>query len=79
MNERILKILSMCLQAKENGHDCFFSYRAHIEAIEIDIHVDGYKSNKDPCYNLEAHTDKNSCLYKESELEEIENALIKLI
>lgn len=35
MNERILNLLSLCMQAKEKGHDVFFGYRPHIDGVEI--------------------------------------------
>jgi hypothetical protein len=43
MQERILNLLSMCMQAKKNGHDCFFDYAPHCDKIEIRIYMDGWK------------------------------------
>lgn len=31
MNERILNLLSLCLQAKEKGYDVFFEYTPHVQ------------------------------------------------
>jgi len=44
MNERILKLLSLCIQAKGKGHDCFFYYSPHVSSIQIDIHKGGWKA-----------------------------------
>ena len=38
MNERVLNILSMCLQAKEKGHDAFFYYSPHVQSVTIYVH-----------------------------------------
>lgn len=43
MDERILNILSMCLQAKEKGHDAFFVYFPHVNIITVTIHKGGWK------------------------------------
>ena len=42
MNERILNLLSLCLQAKEKGHDCFFDYSPHVNEVGIQIHKGGW-------------------------------------
>ncbi len=47
MNERVLSLLSMCMQAKEKGHDCFFFYRSHVDWIEVTIYVGGWSSITD--------------------------------
>ena len=79
MNKRILEILSMCLLAKENGHDCFFNYSPHVKQIDVRIFLNGWENYQDPDHGLTAYTNIKSPLYKESELEIIENILIELI
>lgn len=46
MNERIINLLSMCLQAREKGHDVFFNYSPHVQAIGIKGYKDGYRGSK---------------------------------
>lgn len=49
VNERVLNLLSMCLQAKEKGHHAFFGYNPHVTAgeIVITVHKDGWKASGD--------------------------------
>ena len=35
MNERVLNLLSMCMQAKEKGHHAFFDYSPHVDSGEV--------------------------------------------
>ncbi len=44
MNERILNLLSMCLQAKEKGHDVFFCYSPHVQSVNISSFENGWTS-----------------------------------
>ena len=50
MNERVLNLLSMCMQAKEKGHHVFFDYSPHVNRGEVvvSIHKNGWKKNADP-------------------------------
>lgn len=43
MNERILNLLLLCLQAKEKGYDVFFRYSPQCNVISIDAHVPCWK------------------------------------
>lgn len=40
--EKVLKILSLCMKAKKMGHDVFFRYNPHVNEIDIDVHIDGW-------------------------------------
>lgn len=42
LNERLLNLLSLCVQAKERGHDCFYSYSPHVGSVEIDVFLNGW-------------------------------------
>jgi hypothetical protein len=46
MNERILNLLSLCLQAKEKGHDCFFDYSPHVQSVSIRSYEGGWKQGE---------------------------------
>ena len=50
MNERVLNILSMCLQAKERGHHAFFDYSPHVDRgqVAISVYKNGWKEDVDP-------------------------------
>jgi hypothetical protein len=47
MREKILNLLSLCMQAKEKGHDVFFAYSPHVNWVEIRIYKNGYKQPSD--------------------------------
>lgn len=42
MNERILNLLSMCLQATEKGHHVFFYYSPHTQGVDINSFENGW-------------------------------------
>lgn len=80
MNERVLSLLSMCIQAKEKGHHVFFSYRPHIDRGEIVIRV--YKNG----WKEDAGHDKSFIVsvsgkvgFMESSFDEVEAYLKELI
>jgi hypothetical protein len=52
MNERILNLLSLCMQAKEKGHDCFFDYAPHVEKAEVKVYIGGWKDRADANYTF---------------------------
>ena len=78
MNQRILEILLMCLQAKENGHDCFFSYYPHTSQVDITIHLKGWVKGSDPDHSLSACVDIKSPMYNKSALGNIDRILERL-
>lgn len=47
MQEKVLKLLSQCMQAKEIGHDVFFSYYPHVRAIDIKVYEGGWTRKAD--------------------------------
>lgn len=47
MQEKILNLLAMCMQAKDKGHDCFFYYMPHTDTFEITVYVGGWDEGKD--------------------------------
>ncbi len=69
----INRILNLCIEAKEHGHDCFFQYTPHVEWAEVRIYVDGWRSGEEADKELRANFDKPK------ELEEIIEILEKLI
>ena len=46
MNERILNLLGLCLQAKEKGHDVFFNYSPHVQSVSICSYEGGWKEGE---------------------------------
>jgi len=40
MEQSILNLLSLCLQAKKQGVDVFFNYSPHVQSIRIHIYKD---------------------------------------
>ncbi len=49
-NEKIHKILDLCLEAKEHGHDCFYDYSGHVESIKIRVYLYGWNYEFNPDY-----------------------------
>lgn len=47
MATEINEVLNLCMKVKEKGHDCFFSYRSHVDWIEVTIHVGGWSNITD--------------------------------
>jgi hypothetical protein len=50
MKEKILILLSLCMDAKDKGHDVFFEYLPHVRGIRISSFENGweYKSEDNP-------------------------------
>lgn len=46
MQERVLNLLKLCMQAKEIGHDVFFDYSPHVQSVKIYGYVGGWKEEK---------------------------------
>lgn len=62
MNERILNLLSLCMQAKTKGIDCFFNYSPHVNKFEINVHLNGWHDHEDPNYTFVIR--ENGLLYE---------------
>ena len=80
MNERVLNLLSMCLQAKEKGHHVFFDYSPHVDRGEvvISVHKNGWKKDADPDERFMV-TISGEVGYMESSFAEVEAYLKELI
>jgi hypothetical protein len=80
MNERVLNILSMCLQAKEKGHHVFFDYNPHVDRGEVVIKVykNGWKEDTGPDKRFMV-TISGEVGYMESSFAEVEAYLNELI
>lgn len=49
-NEKIHKIMDLCLEAKTRGHDCFLSYSGHVDSLRIHVYLFGWNREIDPDY-----------------------------
>ena len=80
MTERVLNILSMCMQAKEKGHHAFFGYCPHVNRGEIVIIVykNGWNDDVDPDKRFMV-TISGEVGYMESSFAEVEAYLKGLI
>ena len=80
MNERVLNILSMCMQAKEKGHHVFFDYSPHVNRGEVvvSVHKNGWKDDADPDKRFMV-TISGEVGYMESSFAEVEAYLKELI
>ena len=84
MNERVLNLLSMCLQAKEKGRDVFFYYSPHVQSVEIRSHENGWESKGDgipnlPTVSFTIYIENGNCSYNLETLRETEAYLKGLI
>jgi len=61
MNERVLNILSMCLQAVEKGHHVFLDYSGHVKGVNFRAFKGGYKKGKEYDINLIFYMDDIYC------------------
>lgn len=80
MNERVLNLLSMCMQAKEKGHHVFFDYSPHVDMREITVSVykNGWKKDIDPDKRFIV-TISEEVGYMESSFSEVEKYLKGLL
>ena len=79
MNEKILNLLSLCMQAKEKGRTCFFSYRPHVDWVEIVICKKSSNAQHDSItylVRLDGHVDEKYGYYS---ADTVEQALEELI
>lgn len=79
MNEYSLKLLSMCIEAKKNGHDCFFEYAAHVEKIDIRIFINGWVTGANEDFSFEYYPNNEKNKKFGSDIEDIEYVLNILI
>ena len=52
-NEKIHKIIDLCLEAKTRGHDCFLNYSGHVDRLQFHIHLFGWGSGIEPDYKID--------------------------
>lgn len=82
MNERILKILNLCLTAKEMGHNVFFNYAPHVGSVGIYAYDSRYNYEPDEEADSIFRYDFYSCDTEEvinSTLDNMEITIQKLI
>lgn len=80
MNKRILNLLNLCLQADDEGHNCFFSYRPSTKAVEVEIFTGrktyghdelGNRAEINPDYSSHFYIDSRNAEEKCSEIEKV--------
>ena len=54
-SEKLHEILTLCLEAKKQGHDCFFDYLPCFQSAHITIYLDGFTGKTCSDYFLLAH------------------------
>lgn len=57
MNERILNLLSLCMQAKEHGHDVFFYYSPHTAMVDVRGYKGGWNGATLPDFEMHIYAD----------------------
>lgn len=74
----VLYIAKVCMDlTMATNHDAFFRYAAHINKIEVDVHLGGWKSGIYIDYKYEVHVPGSEFYTKEDE-KEIGNIINKL-
>jgi len=70
MRERILNLLSLCLQAKEKGIDAFLDYSPHVNGYDLRVFNHGWVENGNPdfkSYVYECHDEEEQqAIYEQS-------------
>lgn len=80
MELQILQVLSLCIEAKKKGHDCFFDYMPHTEYISVQVHKKGWIKDTIPTINFRVNVKTNEKIFgATSTVEEVIEYLIKLI
>jgi len=83
IKRKVHKIMDLCFDAKDFGHDCMVSYQGHVTDFSIRVYKDGYeKSGKKVTFNHSLYLDDQSLLpldEAEATLDEIIGYLEKLI
>lgn len=70
------KIIDLCIDAKDFGHDCFFEYSPHVNNFEICFCKRGWEKGKEKYLKNSICLDTTNA---ESELKDIISSLEKLI
>lgn len=47
IRKRIHKIIDLCIDAKDFGHDCFFTAHPHVSTIHFSFYKDGWEKDKE--------------------------------
>jgi hypothetical protein len=47
IRKRIHKIIDLCIDAKDFGHDCFFTAQPHVSSIDFNFYKDGWEKDKE--------------------------------
>lgn len=76
IRKKLHKVLDLCFDAKDLGHDCFFRYSPHVSSFNLEIHVDGYIEEKYENFRTSFYLDKEDA---ETKLDEVIEYLEKLI
>lgn len=78
IKKRIHKIIDLCIDAKDFGHDCFFDYSPHVQMFVFQSYKNGYevgvKKNRD--FDSRIYVDKEDA---ETKLDKIIDYLENLI
>lgn len=48
IRKRIHKIMDLCIDVKDFGHDCFYKFQPHVNNIHFDFYKDGWEKGKEP-------------------------------
>lgn len=47
IRKRIHKIIDLCIDAKDFGHDCFFTTQPHVSSIDFNFYKNGWEKDKE--------------------------------
>ena len=68
MNERVLNLLSMCLQAAEKGHHVFLDYSGHTKGVNFRA----YKGKREKGKEYDIYLDFYTNIYTGENLQKID-------
>ena len=76
---QIDNILNLCIQAKEKGYECLFSYSPYCGLITIYVYRGGWEKETEPDMIFYLYIDKKSSIHNPLEIDKAEYYLTKLV
>lgn len=55
---RVFDLLNLAFDLKEQGHDLFVSYSAHVNSFDVRLHINGWKSQSYPNFTSTLYLDQ---------------------
>lgn len=57
LRKKALKVMDLCMDAKDLGHDCFLKYQPHVHLIDISCYTGNYEKEKPIAFSTYTYLD----------------------